>query len=78
MITKFKIEGEGNEKDTLTDELTAHASRIISEINDNGQPRGKWECTDDAVVGSPSRRYKGRMVLQFHGDGSGYLGLGFQ
>jgi hypothetical protein len=60
MITRFRVEGKGEGKPELIDELASAASKIIMVVG----PAKKWECTDDVISGDDRRGYKGRMVLK--------------
>jgi len=67
MITRFRVEAEGRDKDLLTDEITGVVTQIISTLDKEGfQPlAGEWECTDDVISGN-GHGYKARMVMKFH------------
>lgn len=65
MITRFRIEGQGEDKQELIDELAVVATRVIAVVvREAGHESGHWECTDDVISGDQKRGYKGRMVLK--------------
>jgi len=69
MITRFRVEGESENKEQLEDDLLRASTRIINEMNEiNGWQGGDWECTQDVLSGSPGD-YRGRMVLIYHRNG---------
>lgn len=59
MITRFRVEGKGKDRQELIEELSSLASRIIKTVG-----VGEWECTDDVISGDEKRGYQGRMVLK--------------
>jgi hypothetical protein len=63
VITRFRIEAEGNTQEDVIEELSATTSRIISLLKQDDA--GEWECTQDIVI-KASVFYKGRMVMKFH------------
>lgn len=65
MITRFRVEGQGEDKTELIEELALASSKIISAV---GPKNGHWECTDDVITGDEKRGYTGRMVLK-HEEG---------
>jgi len=67
VITRFRIEGTGHNKESLIDELSQRASEIIRLVDP--RPKTNWECTDDVVsFDSSESHYKGRMVLVHRGE----------
>jgi hypothetical protein len=74
MITRFRIEGEGQDKEELMDEIVSVVGVTIGYLGGmrvkNGEPvDGEWECTQDVITGSPGA-YRGRMVMKYHPEGS--------
>jgi hypothetical protein len=69
-ITRFRIEGKGDDKHELSGHLTSLAERFINLLSQNGE----WECTDDAILQAKGtttvtrklKKYQGRMVFLFH------------
>lgn len=68
-ITRFRIEAKGHDKEALTDEIAQAAAKLIRLASENElQPAGEWECTDDVVTGNEKHGYKARMVLKLNED----------
>jgi hypothetical protein len=71
MISRFRIEAEGRDKQQVYDSLVASVAvtiRAIRADEEIKQPPGEWECTDDAITGNGTR-YNARMVLRFRPRG---------
>lgn len=63
MITRFRVEGKGRDKQELIEELSLSSSKIIAMV---GPESGHWECTDDVISGDEKRGFTGRMVLRWN------------
>jgi hypothetical protein len=66
MINRFRFEAMGLDKDLLQEQLEATALKMIAAADEINEHRGSWECTDEAITGSPGQ-YKGRMVFMHRG-----------
>lgn len=66
MITKFRIEGKGEHKEALDDEISARAQAVM-ESSQQGDLAEDWECTQDVITGRPGN-YIGRQVYVYRGN----------
>lgn len=68
MITKFRLEGEGQTKEGVIEELSSQALKVMQLVNPGGA-RGQWECTDDVTFRVKKQNipigYQGRMNFIF-------------
>lgn len=85
MITRFRVEGVGQDRDELIEEMSMAVGAIAKALRTEGNGNGHWECTDDNIHAerevqsiNPSREpakltgiYKGRMVMVYRSNGNG-------
>lgn len=66
MITKFKLEAEGETQEEVSDQMSDLAVQIIGKISPGDGLN--WECTAEVVTGSRQEGYKGRMNFVYRDD----------
>jgi hypothetical protein len=68
MITRFRVEAEGETRDAVLESLRSASNQLLVLSVKNGGKLDQWEVTQELVETQPpgifTQRYKGRLVMK--------------